>query len=269
MPCRNSEATIVSSILSIKAQTMTDWELIVVDDASTDHTTDIVRKLAKADERISLESSVSNLGTGKARSLGVRKARAKKIAFLDSDDLWLPEKLDRDLAFMESHGAHWIHSAYRFLRPDGHLSAPVTSKPVGTVRDLLGPNPITLSTVMLDRSIYPDGLSFHFERAQDLELWIALAKEKAQCLFSDSPDVIYRLRTGSLSSNKLLAAMRRHRNLRTLTVGPWTTSISFVRYIFGSSAKFLRRFRPCEDCQETETYIARIEKQAQKLLVSK
>ena len=105
MPTYNCGAYIADSIRSVIAQTVTDWELQIVDDCSTDDTRRIVKELAAQEPRIHYSCLAQNSGPAVARTEALRRASGKYIAFLDSDDLWAPDKLEKQIAFMEKTGA--------------------------------------------------------------------------------------------------------------------------------------------------------------------
>ena len=102
MPSYNTELFISDTIKSVLAQTYTNWELIIVDDYSTDHTDDVVNSFS--DERIHYYKNSCNKGAALSRNRALRKAKGKWIAFLDSDDLWMPQKLEMQIAFMKENG---------------------------------------------------------------------------------------------------------------------------------------------------------------------
>ena len=99
MPAYNAEKHIHDSILSVQNQTFKSWELIVIDDNSNDLTSSIVKQFTLTDERIFLVQHEQNLGTAASRNTGISIAKGRFIAFLDSDDLWLPEKLLKQISF--------------------------------------------------------------------------------------------------------------------------------------------------------------------------
>ena len=103
MPAFNSARYICESIDSVLAQTYAEWELWVVDDGSTDNTAEVVKKFK--DRRIHYVKQATNKGVAAARNLGIEKSRGRFLAFLDSDDIWLPEKLEKQLAFMNRKNA--------------------------------------------------------------------------------------------------------------------------------------------------------------------
>lgn len=113
MPSYNSAATIVSSIKSIQQQDYLHWELLVTDDGSTDNTVELVRKLANDDSRIRIDVNPVNSGAGFSRNQSIKRAKGKYIAFLDADDLWLPNKLSSQVSYTERTGVVFTYTAYQ------------------------------------------------------------------------------------------------------------------------------------------------------------
>ncbi len=115
MPCYNAAATVEKAVRSVQAQTVTDWELLVIDDASQDASADIVAKITVSDSRIQLLRLQKNRGAAGARNAGIARAQGKYIAFCDSDDFWNTEKLQKQLFQLEASGAGLCCTAYCLL----------------------------------------------------------------------------------------------------------------------------------------------------------
>ena len=118
MPSYNTAQYIAQSISSVQKQTNQNWELIIVDDCSTDNTDEIVRPFL-TDGRIRYLKNEQNSGAAISRNRALREAKGKWIAFLDSDDLWLPEKLEKQVAFMEQNGYHFSYTNYEEINMAG------------------------------------------------------------------------------------------------------------------------------------------------------
>ena len=119
MPAYNSAEFIEESIHSVQQQSYPNWELIVIDDASTDETRDKEKQLFKVDSRIILLQNTTNQGTGISRNLGIKAAKGEFIAFLDADDLWKHEKLEIQLKFMEENNLKVCFSSYERINEKG------------------------------------------------------------------------------------------------------------------------------------------------------
>ena len=122
MPSYNTERFIGETVKSVLAQSYTDWELIIVDDCSTDHTDDVIQEFL-SDDRIHYIKNEVNSGAAVSRNRALKAARGRWIAFLDSDDLWLPDKLERQVRFMEENGYRFSYTNYSEIdemsRPNG------------------------------------------------------------------------------------------------------------------------------------------------------
>lgn len=212
MPVHNSVATVGASVRSVLAQTHADVELLITDDASTDGSMDLLRDLARQDERVRPEAAPGQGGAAKARNLALARARGEYVAFLDSDDMWLAEKLERQLAFAADGDAPLTFTSYYKVDGD-HAGEACDFTPNGrvieardrvTYRDMLVQDHIGALTAMYDRSLLGTRLMPDMPKRQDYALWLAIMREGHPARGLREPLAIYRSgRAGSLSSNKL------------------------------------------------------------------
>lgn len=204
-PVWNAAATLTATIASVQAQTRPDWEMLLVDDGSTDGSRALAEALAAVDPRLRVLALGANRGPAAARNAGIRAARAGRIAFLDADDLWYPAKLARQIAFMDAHGHAFVFCAYRRIdaagRPLGVVAAPARV----TRAEALRGNVIGCLTAVYDADLLGKVEMPDLARRQDYALWLKLlARVPAHGL----PEVLadYRLSPGSLSADKRVAA---------------------------------------------------------------
>lgn len=201
-PVHNSQDFIEACMNSVQSQTYTDWEHILVDDCSSDKSVLIIKKYAESDARIKLIQLKENGGAGVARNTAIEAAIGNYIAFLDSDDLWKPNKLEKQLAFMQTHNYPFTFSAYDKVDVEGKLIAKqVNAKPKVTYKSALYKNPIGCLTVMYDVSFFGKQYMPKIRKRQDYALWLKLLKKTdaygiQECLSS------YRVGNESISSNK-------------------------------------------------------------------
>jgi len=174
-PAYNAAGTLAETITSVQAQTFDDWEMIVIDDGSTDNTAFIVTNAAEIDARIRLLKQ-ENTGVGAARRAGIEAANGRYIAFLDSDDLWLPQKLEHQLAFMEKKNAGVSYTCYRRFTSDGREGALISPPPMLTHRMMLGNSAIPNLTGMIDRQICTTINIPDIPRAEDFAMWLQLLR---------------------------------------------------------------------------------------------
>lgn len=207
MPAYNASQYIEKAIQSVIGQTLKEWELIVVNDASTDNTAEIVRRLAVQDVRIALHENESNLGVSETRNRGIELAIGEYIAFLDSDDVWVHDKLQCQLVALQRTPADLCFTSYAVMRENGEPAifyrVPQKIDYVGLLKE----NVIGCSTVMLTCS----SLGRHrFETEffhEDYVLWLKLLK--SQCIAVGIDQLLVQYRTGGRSHNKINAAKNR------------------------------------------------------------
>ncbi len=173
MPMFNANRTIARAIGSVQRQTRGDWELIVVDDASTDECCAVVEKMAREDSRIRLIKLPKNSGAGVARNAAIESAKGQFVAFLDADDEWLPEKLEKQIGWMETNDMAFSCTVYERVRPNGNrkfIEVPRNSM----WRQLLKNNTVATLTAIYDRSKYGDVRMPEIRRRQDYAFWLKL-----------------------------------------------------------------------------------------------
>ena len=226
MPSFNAERYVAASIDSVIAQTVEDWELIVVDDASTDATTAIVAACQRRDSRIRLLPQRTNRGAAGARNLGLDQARGEWIGFIDSDDLWYPQKTAKQIAAMEASHADLSYTGYE-RRRDGRPAGVIVSVP-DTVRyeKLLRRCLIACSTGMVRRATCGAVRMPPIRRRQDHGYWLELLRDGSRTAVGvDEPLVSYRVHRGSLSANKLIAAAYSWKLLRQVERIPFDKAL--------------------------------------------
>lgn len=206
MPSYNSERYIAEAISSVQAQTLTNWELLVSDDCSTDSTREIVSAISRDDPRICLLPLQGNGGAAKARNNSLSHVRGRYVAYLDSDDLWYPEKLERQVAFMKEHEAAFSCCSYEVIgENDTPLGRTVHMLNKSDYKGFLLNNLIQTVGVMVDLDKVDKELlrmpSLH--RCEDAATWLQLLKAGYDCYGIYDVMCGYRRVKGSLSSGKL------------------------------------------------------------------
>jgi teichuronic acid biosynthesis glycosyltransferase TuaG len=203
-PALNAERFITETISSIQAQTHENWELLVVDDGSTDGTIDIVCDASRSDSRVRLLRSDGHRGIAPARNLGLRNAAGRYVAFLDSDDLWDATKLERQLTFMNERESVFSFSAYRLITEGGQLLGRARA-PSGEIgyRDMLRGQRVGCLTVMLDASRLGTLQFPSFPKASDLGLWLEILAKGHVAHGLEEELATYRVVSKSVSRNKI------------------------------------------------------------------
>lgn len=216
IPSYNSEKYIVETLDSVLAQTYRNFEVLVMNDCSKDRTAEIVEAYAMRDSRIHLVNLSGKKGVSHARNMGVQMASGEWIAFLDSDDLWRPDKLEKQLELQERLHAERQTSSSEFFFT-GSSFVDENGKPLSSIlhvpsqigfEELLKQNVISCSSVLIKRSVMlkytmPCSDAVH----EDFVTWLSILKNEKMVAYGiDEPLLIYRVTPSSRSGNKLKAA---------------------------------------------------------------
>jgi len=207
-PAYNCAAYIEQTIDSVLAQTLSELEIIIIDDASTDDSLQLLNRLAARDERLRILSAMHNSGQAACRNRGVREARGRYIAFIDADDVWLPDKLARQLEFMREHSLPFCFCGYGTIDENSQVMIPDLKIPACTeYYRLLKSNTICVSSVVYDRELMEDIIMPERpRRREDLISWLAVSQRLDGWLYGlPQPLCMIRRLPGSSSSNKLRA----------------------------------------------------------------
>lgn len=197
----NAETFIVETIASVRGQTLGDWEMLVADDASGDRTAAIVEAASAEDSRIRLIRLERNGGVARARNAALAQARGRFIAFLDSDDLWLPQKLERQVEFMKSKDAAVSYTSFRRIDETGRrVGRLVPVPPRIAYRQLLRNTAIATLTGMIDTE-KTGPVRMTEARRDDFILWLSILKRGFVAYGLQEDLARYRTVRGSLSSN--------------------------------------------------------------------
>ncbi|MEN3036863.1 MAG: glycosyltransferase family 2 protein [Candidatus Methanosuratincola petrocarbonis] len=242
-PCHNSSEFISQTIDSVLAQKYENWEMILVDDRSTDNTVQIIEDYMKRDSRIRLIKLEKNCGPAVARNRAIEEARGRYIAFLDSDDIWLPEKLEKQINFMSENDVSLCYSSYYLIDENGSDRGIFITKETATYTELLKTCFIGNLTAIYDAGKlgkqYMEDVGH-----QDYTLWLKILKSGASARGILEPLAKYRLRSRSISSNKIKAARWQWNIYRKIEKLSLHRSIYyFVHYTYNGSIKHLFKYR--------------------------
>ncbi|MBM7095808.1 glycosyltransferase [Bacillus sp. H-16] len=239
-PAYNAERFIAQTIESVINQSFHDWEMIIVDDCSTDRTISIIKDFANRDRRIQAIQLSDNSGAAIARNEAINKSRGRYLAFLDSDDQWLPEKLEKQLGFMKEKGAAFSFTDYIFIDETGKETGAVTEVPeCVSYKDLLKENMIGCLTVMIDREKTGYVKMIDIRTRQDYVLWLELCKRGFNALGLQEPLSKYRVVEGSVSSNKMKMAKQNWKVYREIEKLNLVKSIwYFLNYLYFKVRKY-------------------------------
>ena len=213
MPSYNTGKYIAETIGSVFSQTYNNWEIIIVDDCSTDNTDEIV-KLFLQDGRIRYYKNIKNSGAAFSRNRALREARGRWIAFLDSDDLWLPKKLENQISFMKKNNYHFSYTNYSEINYNGKSNGVIVT----------GPKKITKTgfynycwpgclTVMYDAKYIGLIQIENIKKNNDYAMWLKVCR-KADCYLLNENLALYRRgRAGSVSSHSIKTMIGWHYKL--------------------------------------------------------
>jgi teichuronic acid biosynthesis glycosyltransferase TuaG len=206
MPSWNVERFIEETIHSVQTQTFQDWELLIVDDCSTDRTPQLVEAIAERDPRVKLIRQPKNGGPALARQASIDHAQGRFLAFLDSDDLWLPSKLERQIAFTREKHAALSYTAFRRIDETGSTTGRLIEVPASLDYDhLLKNTAIATLTALVDREIAGE-VAMKNEGYDDFCLWLSILKPGHTAFGLNEDLARYRIRGSSVSSRPARSA---------------------------------------------------------------
>ena len=223
MPAYNCADFLPAAVASVRAQTVNNWELIIVDDHSGDDTLAVAQQLAASDSRIRVLANEQNLGVSLTRNRAIAEARGAFIACLDSDDLWLPQKLEIQISALATTGADLCYCSYAIIDREGKpCKADYIVPEQVDYEGLLGENVMQCSTMIMPAHIarkYPFTKEFYHE---DYVLALSVLRDGGKAVGCARVLSHYRYLENSRSANKLRAAKNRwliYRDLLRLPLG--------------------------------------------------
>jgi len=237
-PCYNAEAYIASCISSVATQTYEDWELIIIDDKSKDNSLLIIQNAIAHDSRIKFIQNKKNIGAAKSRNKGIKEAKGTYIAFLDSDDLWFPSKLEKQIFLMEKENISMSYSSYNTIDENNNYLSSFYAPIKVTYKDMLKTSTIgTLTTIY-----NADKLGkFYFDDIghEDYVMKLQILKQIPYAKGLNEPLAKYRIHTQGLSSNKLKTALWQWHIYRKVEKLSFIKSIYyFMHYTYNGIFKY-------------------------------
>lgn len=241
IPCYNGETVLRDAIQSVLQQTYIDWELIIVDDCSSDNSSNIIQAFAAEDPRIKYYKTNYPSGSPSLpRNIGLENIKGDFIAFLDSDDIWLPDKLSNQLAFMEKHGYDVSYSYYEKISWNGiRNNRIIKTRGVTNYKSLLTSNSIPCLTSMISRKAVGN-TRFKSIPQEDFCFWLDILRKGYVAYNMCESTALYRESKSSRSANKLdmfkgyWRVIRNHQNL-SFPKSCWCmipyTILGFLKYI--------------------------------------
>lgn len=245
-PSYNSSFFIDKTINSILAQSYKNWELIIIDDCSRDNSCELIQHYVDQDPRINLIRLETNSGAAVARNVGIENATGRFIAFLDSDDIWLPEKLEKQVQFMLENDYALTYTRYHQVNENGELVGELYFPPQINYRKLLKTCVIGCLTAMYDTHKLGKVYFPLIRKRQDFAMWLKILKQidYAYCVPEDLAS--YTVRSDSISANKWKAAKFNWKLYRDIEQLDIISSIYYfshyaIRGIFRTNFKYFSK----------------------------
>lgn len=251
MPAYNAEPFIEEAILSVINQTVGDWELLVVDDCSSDGTVQVVKKLTEVDNRVILIINEKNMGCARSRNRGIELAQGQYIAFLDSDDIWLSQKLERQMAKLQESGLGICYCSYGIIGESGEkVKADYLVSETAEYKDILTENYIQCSAMLIRADIvkkFMFNTEFYHE---DYILGLDMLGSGEKAVGCKEILLHWRYLENSRSFNKKKSAMNRWRIYKNYLKLPfYKAAYLFVGYSLAGLKKYLSQ--PTKSVAET------------------
>jgi len=203
-PSYNCQDFISETISSVLSQTYKNWEMIIVDDCSSDQSVQTINTFIQSDSRIKLIFNDINEGAAVSRNKAIDQARGKYIAFLDSDDLWRQDKLEKQIQYMEENDIALSYTSYELINETGkRLNKIIIPSEKLAYKDILKENQIACLTAIYNCHIIGKVHMPLIRKRQDYGLWLSILKKIPSAYRAPGVSALYRVRSNSISSNKI------------------------------------------------------------------
>lgn len=240
IPAYNAEKTVVQSVRSALSQTYENIEVIVIDDCSKDRTYNILIELSREDPRLKIFGNENNLGVSETRNRGVSMASGKFVAFLDSDDVWREDKIERQMALAQKYPeCPLFYTGVSHMDADGEMYGYVLPVPVSIgYNKLLRQNLIICSSVLAKRDVLLQYPFRHDEMHEDFAVWLQILRDVGDARGVTEPLLCYRVASGTKSSNKLKSALMTWRVYRYVGLGVIRSLLYMPSYVITGIRKY-------------------------------
>ena len=245
MPAYNAEQYINRAVSSVVNQSVEDWELLVIDDFSQDNTYQVVKQMAMEDSRIKLHRNESNMGVARTRNRALDMSRGAYVAFLDSDDMWYPQKLVNQIRAIKEKNADMVYTSYRLVTPsDGGTRAEYIVPERVDLSAMLAQNYIGCSTVLMSHKLAAD---YRFSTEcyhEDYALWLRMLQQGVTMIGLSEVQVDYTYYPTSKAGNKFRSAKKRWNIYRQyLGLSRWKSLAYFLQYAASGIKKYRQLVR--------------------------
>ena len=240
MAAYNAEHTIEEAINSVINQTYTNWELIVVNDCSSDNTVNLVENFCKNDIRIKLINNVKNCGVSKTRHNGLEKTNGDWIAILDSDDFWSPDKLEKQVNLQLTSCAELLYTGSSFMDENSRKMSWILSVPVKVnYQQLLKQNIISNSSVLVKKNLYENFEAMGDNMHEDFACWLKILRTGICAYGVNEPLLTYRVSINSKSGNKFKSFVMNWKTYRYIGLN----ILESVYYMFFYTINGIKKYR--------------------------
>ena len=227
VPMYNAEKFIGKTIESVLSQTYENWEMLIMNDVSTDNSLAVVNEYVKKDDRIKVVNTEKNMGVVKGRNHLIDLANGKYIAFLDADDYWHSQKLEKQIQFMKEKNAGISCTEYTRVKENGEKINEVVIKSEISYTDMLKNNYLGCLTVMYDIEKVGKRYFKELEKNEDYVLWLEIVKDVKKIFGLKENLAYYRVLENSRSSNKAKTAKVRWEIYRKVEKLPFLNSVYY------------------------------------------
>jgi teichuronic acid biosynthesis glycosyltransferase TuaG len=243
MPAYNCEKYVIEAINSVLAQTYRNWELLVLDDGSKDNTLRIIEEFSQKDSRIKALPNGKNMGVSATRNRGIELASGDWIAFLDSDDMWEPEKLEKQFEIVEKEAAEFLFTGSSYVNEEGEPYKGIFEVPEKiTYKKLRNQNVISCSSVLIKKKYFENIKMEKDEMHEDYAVWLRVLKLGIKAFGVNEPLLIYRISKNSKSGNKMKTVKMTYKVFRFVGINPIGSAYFMLRHVIASVGKYKRIF---------------------------
>lgn len=240
MPAYNCEKYISESVDSVLKQTYENYELIIIEDGSKDRTIDVINEILKKDNRIKLLKNEENKGVSYSRNNGISHSKGEWIAFLDSDDMWFEDKLEKQMNYVtENNSVEFVFTGSSFVNENSQPYSWIMEIPKKvTYKELLKQNIISCSSVLIKKDYFTKYKMEHDYMHEDYLLWLKILKNGTNAYGINEPLLIYRVSSSSKSGNKIKSMLMTFNTYKHIGLNP----IAALYYLTWYIAKSLKKY---------------------------
>ena len=240
IPCYNAEKVLKYTLDSVINQTYKNLEIICINDCSKDNTLDLLKDYSEMDKRIVVLSNEKNSGVAQTRNNGLKIAKGEFISFVDSDDVWHLEKIEKQIKFMIENNCDLTYTAVQFIDDNGKITGKTFKVPTSvSYKQLLKQNIITLSSAVISKKVLQDRLFHDDHLHEDFIMWLELLKSKVDRAYGLTEILVdYRLTTGSKTRNKWKSLKMTYKTYKLLNINWFKAHFYLFHYIVRGLKKY-------------------------------